>query len=125
MVRADESGGVPISSLLGFAVFLGLLFLATQVLVHLYATSTVTAVAFDTARRAAADGGGCPSTAEVRARLGGWGERATVICDRADGEFTTVTISGPSPAAGLRLYAHLSGLGTIERSATVRTEERL
>lgn len=123
MVRSDESGGVPVSSLFGFAVFLGLLLLATQVLVHLYATSTVTAVAFDTARRAAADGSACPSTEEVRARLGGWGARATVTCSSVAGGSTTVTISGPSPAASLRLYADLSGLGTIERSATVRTEE--
>jgi hypothetical protein len=35
-------------------IFLGFLLLATQVLLHLYATSTVSAAAFDAARRAAA-----------------------------------------------------------------------
>lgn len=125
MARDAEAGASPVTSVFGVAVFLGFLLLASQVLLHLYATSTVTAVAFDAARRAAGDGGDC-ATEAVRAReaLGAWAAdpaAVTIACD-AGPEFTTVTIRGPSPTRALRLYAELTGMAEIERSASVRTE---
>lgn len=120
-----EAGSASVSSLFGVAIFLGFLALAAQVLIHLYATSTVTAVAFDNARRAAAEGGDCPA-AVVRARssLGGWAEDPTqvVITCTAGAEMTAVRIVGPSPALGLRIYGELTGQATIDRGASVRTE---
>lgn len=122
-----EAGSSPVTSVFGVAIFLGFLLLASQVLLHLYATSTITAVAFDAARRAAADGGSCPvEQTRARVALGAWAAdptTVTVSCNPSDGDFTTVTIRGPSPASGLRLYAQLTGMETIERRASVRTEE--
>jgi hypothetical protein len=54
--------------------------------------------------------------------LGDWGRTATVRCGSAAGGSTVVRIEGPSPSRALRLYAELSGLGRIDRSASVRTE---
>ena len=126
MTQEGEAGSSPVTSVFGVAIFLGFLLLASQVLLHLYATSMITAVAFDAARRAAADGGSC-AVEQTRARtaLGTWAAdpTVTVTCNPGDGEYTTVTIRGPSPARGLRLYAQLTGMETIERSASVRTEE--
>jgi hypothetical protein len=121
----DEAGASSVASVFGVAIFLGFLLIAAQLLVHLYATSTVTAVAFDNARRAAADGGDC-SSAVTRARtsLGSWaadpGEVA-ITCSR-DGAFTTVRIAGPSPALALRIYGQMTGQAAIDRGASVRTE---
>lgn len=121
----DEAGSSSITSVFGVAIFLGFLLLAAQVLIHLYVTSTVTAVAFDTARRAATDGGDC-AAAELRARsaLGGWAaDPAEVVITCTQGaDLTTVRIAGPSPALGLRIYGQLSGAPTIDRGASVRTE---
>lgn len=126
MTQEGEAGSSPVTSVFGVAIFLGFLLLASQVLLHLYATSMITAVAFDAARRAAADGGSCPvEQTRARTALGTWAAdptTVTVTCNPGDGEFTTVTIRGPSPARGLRLYAQLTGMETIERSASVRTE---
>ena len=125
----SQAGESAFSVVFGVAVFLGFLLFAVQVLLHLYATSTVTAVAFDTARRAAsadADGtqsDGCAAeAARARRALGRWGRTASVDCEHRDGAFVTVTVVGPSPAAGLRLFEDVLGITTIERSASVRRE---
>lgn len=119
-----EEGSSSITSVFGVAIFLGFLLLATQVLVHLFATSTVNAVAFDNARRAAAQDGDCAAAiANATSALGSWGTKpeVAVTCVR-DGEFARLQISGPSPALGLRIYGQLTGQTTIVRGATVRQE---
>lgn len=123
-----EQGSSSVAAVFGVAIFLGFLLLATQVLVHLYATSAVTAVAFDEARRASGDAGSC-AVAESRARdrLGSWGRRSdvTVACRVVTGgEGTQVSIAGPSPARGLGLFGGLGVTDRIERDATFRTEIR-
>jgi hypothetical protein len=127
--RSDERGTVAVSSLVGVVILLLFLLLSTQVLVHLYATSTVTAVAFDTARRASVVDGACPPEAVVRDRLGRWGRTpdVSVRCARGEDGATTVTIAGPSPAAALGRAADAMGLGgtqgwRLERTASFRTE---
>src|SRR5680860_29253 len=102
-----EAGASSIGSVFGVAIFLGFMLLSTQVLIHLYASSTVTAVAFDTARRASGSGGGCAGPrAEAIVRLGTWGSDpgVDVRCTRTPDGRTEVIISGPSPARGLRLF---------------------
>ena len=106
----------------GVAIFLGFLLLATQVLVHLYATSTVTAVAFDEARRASTDGGRCDGVERrVRQRLGGWAAEAAVEIGCVAGvpgvEPTVVRVRGPSPAQSLRIFGR-DGIAHIDRSAS-------
>lgn len=122
-VHAGESGASSVASVFGVAIFLAFLLLSTQVLVHLYASSTVTAVAFDTARRASGLGGDCStSETDAIARLGAWGARSDVLVRcRQVGESTEVTISGPSPARGLRLFG-AGVVDRIERGASFRTE---
>ena len=63
----DESGSGMVSSIVGVTAFLALLMFAVQLALNLYATSTVTAAAFDAARIVAgADGGQvAESTAEA------------------------------------------------------------
>jgi hypothetical protein len=126
MRRQGECGSGHIGAVFGIAVFLAFLLVATQVLVHLAATSNVTAAAFDAARRAAAEGGGGCSAAPARARatLGSYGSRSDVaVRCVADGEAIRVTVRGPSPAGGLaRPFVRLTSSETIERSATVHLE---
>lgn len=112
----------------GLAMFLFLLLLASQVLLHLYATSVVTSVAFDTARQVAAHGQDCGpegATAEeiARARLGAYGEANSlrVLC-RQQGPMTTVTVQTTTPARALATASFGLDLADIERTASVRTE---
>ncbi len=128
MRRQGERGSGHIGAVFGIAVFLGFLLVATQVLVHLSATSNVTAAAFDAARRAAADGGGGCASAPARARstLGSYGARPDVaVSCSVEGDAIRVTVRGPSPAGGLaRPFVRLTSAETIERSATVHREVR-
>ena len=126
-----EAGSSSVTSVFGVMILLALLFLATQVLVHLWAVSTVTAVAFDEARRvsaASADGtlaGGCDDRVEprVRARLGAWGRSAAVSCSPhpTRPEAVTVRVVGPTPARSLARIG-FSPVADIDRSATFLTE---
>jgi hypothetical protein len=124
-VWSDESGAGPLSTVFGVAIFLGFLLLATQTLVHLYASSTVSSAVFDAASRGAAeDGGGCPAAvARARALLGGYGARPDVelACD-ASGDTLRLTLHGPTPANLLAGFGAAVGRGGIERTASVRLE---
>lgn len=123
---ADEDGSSAITSVFGVLIFLGFLLLATQVLVHLYATSTVSAVAFDTARRASAEGASCAgidASSRARQALGGYGQRIDEPVCTEQGGTTVVTISGPTPARLVDAFGGGLGLDRIERTARVRTEE--
>jgi hypothetical protein len=122
----DQDGSGSVSAVFGVAVFLSFLLVASQVLLHLYTTSTITAAAFDAARRAAAaDGGGCGhAPARARALLGAYGERPEVRIDCIEtDQRLQVTVVGPSPARGAaRAFGRLTNLDVIERAATVRRE---
>jgi hypothetical protein len=125
MTWRDESGSGPISTVFGVVIFLGFLLLATQALVHLYASSTVSSAVFDAARRGAAEGGGGCATAVTRARslLGEYGQRpeVTLACDPT-GDSLRLTLSGPTPANFLRGFNQSVGRDGITRTATVRFE---
>jgi hypothetical protein len=112
----------------GLAMFLFLLLLASQVLLHLYSVSVVTSVAFDTARQVAAHGEDCGpdgSRAEeiARSRLGtyGRGSQVHVACEQI-GDLTTVTVTTRTPARGLATAGFGLGLSDIRRTASLRTE---
>ncbi|MCC5947220.1 MAG: hypothetical protein JJT89_02085 [Nitriliruptoraceae bacterium] len=143
MIRADrgarEQGSSPITAVFGVFIFLAFLLLAAQVTIHLYATSVVTAVAFDEARRASTYPPSCDGVqAQVRNRLGSYGSTVdTVECtmpavlgsgsDPAQaaycaGDFDSlqleVRIAGPSPSRGLTIMAGPSAVDRIDRSAS-------
>jgi hypothetical protein len=108
-LRDGQAGSSAITSVFGVAIFLGFLLLATQTLVHLYATSVVTSVAFDEARRASGFPPSCAGVEQrVRDRLGRFGTSADVVtcarpADGVDGQLV-VTVGGPSPARGLSWF---------------------
>ena len=126
----DERGTGLIGTVAGVTAFLVLLLFASQVLVNLYATTTVTAAAFDAARIVAGgDGGeGSEREAEASARrlLGKAGESAEFAwrwVDR-DGDAThdhvELRVRADSPA---RLLPRLDlPFQTIERTVVVRAE---
>lgn len=123
-LRRAQDGSGPITSVFSVGIFLGFLLLASQVLVHLYVTSTVTAVAFDEARRASTDGGDCAEVEpRVRRRLGTWaaGPQVEVGCRVVADGATTVRITGPSPARALSIF-RADVADRIDRAATFRTE---
>ena len=123
--RRDEAGTGLIATVAGVFVFLVLLLLATQVLFDLYATSTVTAVAYDAARIVAgADGGPeAVSDAEAGARrqLGRYADGAVFSWQRdADAVRLHVTVRNPSllPPA----FKRALGIDVVDRTVRVRTE---
>lgn len=72
-IRSGEQGTGLLGSVIGVTVFLVLLLFAVQLGMNLYATSTVTAVAYDAAREVAGSGSGADvasaaEAAEARAR---------------------------------------------------------
>lgn len=122
--HADEGGSGPIPTAAGFLVFMLFLLLATQTLLHLFATSTAGTAVFETARRVATGQFDCgEADAHVKELLGGWGQRdgVTITC-RADDQVVTVGFTGPSPAQLVEAFTDVAGLQAVSRSATVRRE---
>lgn len=124
--RRDERGGGPLSVWFGFVVFLAVLLFAVQVLYNLYATSVVTSVAFDAARRvAAAEGGETAAVGEAetaaRQALGGYGDRVSFEWS-LDGEGVVLRVRAQNPSFLLPVQAGLVAFGDIDRTVRVRTE---
>jgi hypothetical protein len=65
----DEAGTGMVASVVGVTAFLALLMFAVQLSLNLYATSTVTAVAFDGARIVAGAHGGPTAEADAEAHI--------------------------------------------------------
>lgn len=103
--------------MLGVLLFLGMLLFAVQVLVGLYATTVVTAAAYDAAKAVA--GADRPATEvavdRARQRIGRLGDRATFSW-AIDGEAVALTVRAPRPTV-LPLVAE-----DITRTVRVRVE---
>jgi hypothetical protein len=124
--RRDERGGGPLSAWFGFVVFLCLLLFAVQAMFNLYATSVVTSVAFDAARRvAAAEDGGTTavSGAEASAReaLGAYGGRVSFDWS-LDGDVVALRVRAENPSFLLPVRAGPVAFGEIDRTVRVRVE---
>ncbi len=112
------------SAFVGFAIFMTLLLFAVQVLVRLYATSTITATAFDAAREVATAPGD-PSVevpnaqASATQRLGRFGASHTTFSWlEVDGQQVVLRVVATAPG-------FLPGMGSlrhIDRTITVRRE---
>lgn len=119
----EEAGEGLVGTLVGFTIFMVLLLLAVQVLVHLYATSAVTAAANEAAEQVAS-AGGSPSAVpaaqrEAVSRLGSFGSGHTHFdWTELGGQQVTVRVTAESPSF-LPLPASYRD---IERTVTVRTE---
>lgn len=105
-------------------VFLLLLLLAVQVVFHLYATSVVTAAAFDGARRAAADGGVDEAAAadHVRGLLGRYGEERVEVSFGTDPDDVVLTVVAESPSVLPATIRRPLRMDRIERTVRVRIE---
>ena len=118
-----------ISSLAGLLVFLMFLLAATQVLVGLYATTTVRATLYDAASRAADGGTASPDALarlanEAEASLGTMGERTeiTLAFEDADGDGAADVVAGDAVAVPPRFVPSWLGgmIGFEQVTASVR-----
>jgi hypothetical protein len=119
----DERGTAIIGTLVGFLIFMVLLLLGVQTLVHLYATSSLTAAA-NAAADQVATGGGSPASvpaaeASARADLGTFGAHDTRFdWIEVDQEQVVLRVTAHSPG----LLPLSESLDRISRTVTVRTE---
>jgi hypothetical protein len=119
-----EDGASTIGSVFGVLIFLIFLLFSVQVLVHLFGSSTVSAVAFDNARLLAAGELDRDEAAErIRTQLGRYGDEVTVDLTASTPDDVVVTVSGPSPARLVTMVTELAGLDGIERTVRVRVED--
>jgi Flp pilus assembly protein TadG len=115
-------------TVVGVFVFLLLLLLAVQVSFNLYATSAVTAAAYDGARIAA----GFDSASELDARpaaeahvrevLGEYGRRRLTMVWTEDPTTEILTVRAENPGFLPRALRRPLGLDAIERTVRVRRE---
>src|SRR3954451_23477937 len=130
--RAPEAGTGLVSSVAGVVVFLAFLFFAVQLLYNLYATSVVTATAYDAARDVASrevDHHDAASVAraevtaerELRSRLGRYADAVEVDWRGSDVGTVRLHVIAQNPDL-LFHSAGLLGFDVIDRTITVRTE---
>ncbi|MDQ2827168.1 MAG: hypothetical protein M3Y04_09460 [Actinomycetota bacterium] len=122
----DEKGGGPISTWFGFSVFLVLLLFATQITFNLYATSVVTAVSYDAARRVAAGDGGSVLTAQAEAdarqALGRYASRVTFDWSATTGDEVVLRVEADNPNMLLPVVAGRAAFDHVDRTVRVRVE---
>jgi hypothetical protein len=116
--RRSQRGAGLIGTTVGVLTFLLFLLLATQTLVRLYTTSTVSAVTFDAARRVATGTDEVVAEQHARSALGSYGSRP-VFHWSVDADNVALTVEAPAP---LFLPASWTGLGEIHRTVHVRRE---
>ncbi len=109
----------------GLAIFLGFLLLSVQILVHLYATSAVTAAAYDAARMVAGHETTAIEEAEEHAQglLGDYGSEAVFDWSGTTEAQVVLRVTAPTPARMIEGLAGAIGLDGIERTVHVRVED--
>lgn len=127
--RSDEQGAGVVGAIGGVTVFFALLLVAVQLLFNLYATTVVTAVAFDAARVVAGadvgtDGDGRQAVAEASARrlLGRYGRRVTFDWRQSDDDTVVLRVRADNPSFVVRSWADSLGFDHIDRTVRVRVE---
>ena len=123
-LRHRERGSGLLSTSFGLVFFLVFLLFAVQLLVNLYATSVVTSVTYDAARRVAVLGHS-PSQAEqeaavdrARTQLGQYGQSAVFDFDTTDPTVVKLRVRVANP----RFINQYVGLDEIDRTVVVRVE---
>jgi hypothetical protein len=122
----DERGSGPISTWIGFVVFLGMLLFTAQALFNLYATSVLTSVAYDAAREVAGSNGGAgaQAAAEARARhlLGRFGQEVRFDWSASSDEDVVLRVRGDVPRLVLENFGGALPFGSIDRTVRLRAE---
>jgi Flp pilus assembly protein TadG len=110
--------------MIGVLVFLLLLLVAVQVIYNLYATSAVTAAAFDGARLAAGSSGGGEAEARqhVKAVLGEYGAERVDVSFTPDPDDVVLTVRADNPSFLPPALRRPLGFDRIERTVRVRIE---
>jgi hypothetical protein len=128
MKRAERGAGI-FGTAFGLLVVLVLLLFAVQVLQDLYATSVVTGAAHDAARTVAGydnadDRSAAAAAAEqvLRSRLDGYDADRLELDWRLAEDAVTLTVRARHRTVWPRALDPM-GLGTTERTVTVRTED--
>lgn len=126
----SDEGSSGITAVFGVGIFLTFLLFTVQVMLHLYATSVISAAAFDGARGLASEDASSCAEARSAARslLGDYGQDPALtfpVCGLEDGgDVAVFSVRAPSPAPLVDGFFRASfGLGDIEREARVRTEQ--
>lgn len=122
--RPGEEGSGPVSAIFGVAVFLGFLLFAVQVTTHLWATSAVTAAAFDAARLVAGERSVTTTAAEshLQTVLGEYGQRVSADWSASTPDQVVLRVQGPTPAALVASVGRLAGIDRIDRTVRVHRE---
>jgi len=130
--RAERGAGL-IGVIAGVSVFLVFLLFAVQLLISLYATSSVTDAAWDGARQVAGariDHGDPSALAaaeaagevRMRAELGRFSERVSFDWSATDADSVVVRVRGTTPRFGLPGISGPLEFDTIDRTVRVRVE---
>ena len=123
---SDERGTGLVGTLGGVAMFGVLLMVAVNLLAHLHATSTITAVAFDAARTVAhaADDGSTRAAAVATARglLGEVGGDTAFDWSGSSRDVVRLRVDAPGPHLLPSPVLRQLGLDRIRRSVVVRAE---
>jgi len=123
LALSDAGIGV-FGTVFGFLIFMVLLLFAVQVVIRLYATSTLTEVAIRAAQTVAQSPllGGDVAQAEAAARrsLGSFGASHTVFAwERVDSQDVVLRVRASTP----EFLPGLPGWSAISRTVTVKTEQ--
>jgi Flp pilus assembly protein TadG len=126
-----ERGAGLLSTSFGVGVFLVFVLFAVQLLINLYATSVVTSVAYDAARRVAVSGSHPPTPEEeqaavdhARAQLGRYGADATFEWRNDDPGVVKLHVRVVNPRLLGPGVDQLVGLDVIDRTVVVRVESK-
>lgn len=121
----DERGSGVLSAWFGLVVFFTLLLFAVQVLYNLYATSVVTSISYDAARRVATARGDPVAVghaeADARAALGSYAARVTFTW-AVDSEAVVLRVRADNPSFLLPAVAGPLAFGELDRTLRVRVE---
>lgn len=102
-----------------------MLLFAVSVLLRLYATSVVSAVAYDAARRVAASAGDRTAVADAegqaRRLLGRYGRAASFEWGESDADSVVVKVRAAAPQV-LPAISRAAGFDAVERTVRVRVE---
>jgi len=123
--RRTEAGTGLIATVAGVTAFLVLLLLAVQVTYDLYATSAVSAAAYDAARVVAGADGGAAKVGEAEAgarrALGAYASRATFTWT-LDGEAVQLRVVAANPGFLPATLRRPLGIDTVDRTVRLRVE---
>lgn len=128
--RTDTGSGT-LSTVFGVGVFLTLLMFCSHVLLNLWISSAVDAVAHDAATDVATSGASDEELNEVervavqRAHdaLGGYGDRVTLTFESVDDDRVVLRVVAPEINLLPRTVADLTGVGGLDRRIVVEREE--